>query len=150
MGYRLSNLSACVKATCLVGCAVAWMAMYSATAMASIEIPDMPGFTDFASRTCATAGEPSHGTDDQPREVERGESFAQALLGLPGQGSSTSTGSSASSSSTSSTLAIGQAFSTLPEIDANVRGWVSGDRKLHLPEPPGSSLLRPPRLDLVV
>ena len=129
------------------GCALAWVFVCSATASASIELPALPFDAAGFSTQSAVVARQDAATGDKPEEeVERLSRPDFALSGISPHGQSTGTSSSTSASSLASTLAIGQAVAILPEFAPDVRGWVSGEQLLQLPDSPGNSLLRPPQV----
>jgi hypothetical protein len=141
-----------------IGFAALIVSLSRATAVqAGILFPQQADFTaDDLERSLtesAGAGSTSGGSDSQP-EPSHDDSEPHDLLGLqqanlPSGGGSTGGSSTSSSSSGGSTSASAIGWSvnnTIAVADESTLGRLAEDHGLSLPEPPGTLLLRPPRV----
>lgn len=112
------------------------------TALASIQMPEMPNF-QLEGRGDHSMGETPVPCREIPNEDPEGQS--EHLLPLGNTSTSTSTTSGGGAVPSNATLL--DETSNVVSCDPAVIAWVSGESRLVLPAPPGNDLLRPPQVD---
>jgi hypothetical protein len=126
------------------GCVL--LALFSAPALASIEMPDMPTIESVTYEMGAGASEASDDSDysSDSSDGKQATPLEFALPTSPISGGATGT-STSTTVSPGPSVAIGHCDCCLPPLDLDLLEWVTGDTDLNLPEAPGNDLLRPPR-----
>jgi hypothetical protein len=121
---------------------------YGSTASASIAVPNFLTFAaddldhNAADSGCGTADDSQKGRQNDQDRPDLPTRFALPSAPASMGGASSS---SALTGGFAAAVAVNGQVSAVVQPAANVLGWLSGEQRLALPEPPGNDLLRPPQ-----
>ena len=136
-------------ARCSVAIVVALCVLAGAsTVEASIVGPAAPEFSlEPSSAGAGTTHSRETGTSSgqQGSEAPATERALTMLMAQPGPSSTSSTSGSSNLAGSSVTAALVYVPANM-HCDPAVAGWVSGERQVTLPSPPGNEVLRPPQV----
>ncbi|QEG36016.1 hypothetical protein Pr1d_33250 [Bythopirellula goksoeyrii] len=116
----------------------------SGFAEASIMRAEMPEFKFEETASDLGTSAPADPSPESPAEPSLAEFVIHHALGSSGGSSSSSSSSPSPTSSSNSTLAI-NSLTVSSLADLSLTGWVCGEQRFSLPNPPGNDFLRPPQ-----